>query len=79
MSIYQQGAADERARIVWWLRAVVAGPAAVTTDPTYLAAVTDMADIIERHPERFAQAPPRAMVSESSTGSWLPERNGDES
>lgn len=53
----EEAAADERARIVWWLRAGVDGPAAVTCSADYLQAIRDMADVIEQHPERFAQAP----------------------
>lgn len=50
-------AADERARIVWWLRAGVSGPAGVNEDPAVLATITEMADVIEQHPERFADSP----------------------
>jgi hypothetical protein len=52
-----QHRAEERARIVWWLRAGVTGPAAVNTPAAYLAAAADLADVIEQHPERFADAP----------------------
>lgn len=52
-------AADERARIVWWLRAGITGPGAVNATPDYLAAASELADAIEQHPERFAQAPAR--------------------
>lgn len=49
--------ADERARIVWWLRAACDGPGAVTMGPIYCRVVQDMAHAIEQHPERFADAP----------------------
>lgn len=65
----RQAAADERARIVWWLRAGVSGPAAVYTKPDYLAAAAELADAIEHHPERFADAPTGASVhSVNKTG-----------
>lgn len=50
-------AADERARIVWWLRAGISGPGMVNSTAEYLAAATELADAIEQHPERFAEAP----------------------
>lgn len=50
-------AADERARIVWWLRAGLDGPASMSCTPEYLNALSDLADVIEQHPERFADAP----------------------
>lgn len=52
-----EAAADERARIVWWLRAGLNGPAIVNTNATILVALSDLADAIEQHPERFADAP----------------------
>lgn len=48
---------DERARLVWWLRSCAVGPGSVTTTRAYVEAVTDLADVIEQHPERFADAP----------------------
>jgi NTP pyrophosphatase (non-canonical NTP hydrolase) len=54
----RQAAADERARITWWLRAAADGPGSVNATPEYLKALTEMADAIEQHPERFAAAPP---------------------
>lgn len=62
---YQRGTADERARIVWWLRMGVAGPASVNTSYEYLTAVTDLADVIEQHPERFKDAPTSAVGGEA--------------
>jgi hypothetical protein len=50
--------AEERHRIVWWLRAAVDGPAAVNVNPARLATIREIADVIEQHPERFADAPP---------------------
>jgi hypothetical protein len=55
----QAGAADERARIVWWLRAGLSGPAGVNLMPSEHALVAELADVIEQHPERFADAPTR--------------------
>lgn len=60
-----QAAADERARIVWWLRTGVEGPAAVSTESAYLLAVADLANVIENHPERFAQAPAHREASDA--------------
>jgi hypothetical protein len=48
---------DERARIVWWLRAAAAGVGVVHADPCELATIQNVADAIEEHPERFADAP----------------------
>lgn len=50
-----EAAADERARIVWWLRAGIDGPGCA--DASYRQAIREMADAIEQHPERFADAP----------------------
>lgn len=50
-------AGDERARIVWWLRAAAEGPGRVNHSKDYLLAIREMADAIEQHPERFAEAP----------------------
>lgn len=55
----ETAAADERARIVWWLRAGCDGPAAVNTNAETLAHMRALADVIEAHPERFADAPTR--------------------
>lgn len=52
-----EAAADERARIVWWLRTGITGPAAMSCTEEYLNALADLADVIEQHPERFADAP----------------------
>lgn len=52
-----QAAADERARIAWWLRAGAQGPAAPHTPADYVRAMLDLADVLEQHPERWAQAP----------------------
>lgn len=66
--------ADERARIAWWLRAAADGPGRVNHSDDYLLALTEMADAIEQHPERFEAAPPHrrptypASVSRSSLG-----------
>jgi hypothetical protein len=51
--------AEERHRIVWWLRAAADGPAAVNVNPARLTTIREIADVIEQHPERFADAPPR--------------------
>lgn len=50
-------AVKERARIVWWLRAGLDGPASANASDDYLQAVGDLAHAIEYHPERFAGAP----------------------
>lgn len=52
-----EAAADERARIVWWLRAGIDGPAAVSITPGERALLVYLADVIEQDPERFAEAP----------------------
>ena len=52
-----QAAVNERARIAWWLRAGLTGPAAMNASKDYLAAIADLADVIEQHPERWVEAP----------------------
>lgn len=55
--VYERGCADERARIVWWLRAAADGPASVSR-PDEARFAADLADVIDAHPDRFADAPP---------------------
>lgn len=55
-----QAAIDERARLAWWLRAGLTGPAAMNASEDYLSAIRDLADVIEQHPERWIEAPTSA-------------------
>lgn len=52
----QTAAADERARLAWWLRADASGPAGVN-QPEFREFARELADVLEQHPERWADAP----------------------
>lgn len=55
---YARGAADERLRIHWWLTEQLMGPASVNTPEAVLDSICELADVIIRQPEQFADAPP---------------------
>lgn len=72
MTPYEQGAADERSRIAWWLRAGLDGPALVNTTEAQAADTLRLVKLLEGTGERWSECP---TTPYPSTSYW-PRRLG---